>query len=107
MNRTVSTSGVNPVRKPRGRPRSFDREAALASAMEVFWQKGFEGASVAELCDAMELNPPSLYSAFGDKEKLFVEAAERYSSDNPESGPYCDKPHARAAGEKMLTHPPT
>jgi len=95
---------AKPARKPRGRPRSFDREAALAAAMEVFWEKGFEGASVAELCAAMDLNPPSLYSAFGDKEKLFLEAVERYSSNNRQSCPYCDEPTARGAVEKMLTY---
>jgi AcrR family transcriptional regulator len=95
---------VKPPRKPRGRPRSFDRESALAAAMEVFWEKGFEGASVAELCSAMELNPPSLYSAFGDKEKLFLEAVERYSSNNRVSCPYGDEPTARGAVEKMLTY---
>ena len=95
---------MKPPRKPRGRPRSFDRESALAAAMEVFWEKGFEGASVAELCSAMELNPPSLYSAFGDKEKLFLEAVERYSNRNRESCPYCDEPTARGAVEKLLVY---
>jgi len=104
MKRKAPSNEVKAARKPRGRPRSFDRESALASAMEVFWQKGFEGASVAELCAAMDLNPPSLYSAFGDKEKLFLEAAERYSSDFRESCPYCDEPTARGAVEKMLTY---
>jgi AcrR family transcriptional regulator len=104
MKRKAPSNVLKAARKPRGRPRSFDRESALASAMEVFWQKGFEGASVAELCAAMDLNPPSLYSAFGDKEKLFLEAAERYSSDFRESCPYCDEPTARGAVEKMLTY---
>ena len=100
----ASPGEAKPARKPRGRPRSFDREAALMAAMEVFWEKGFDGASVSELCAAMDLNPPSLYSAFGDKEKLFLEAADRYSSQNRESCPYCDEPTARGAVEKMLTH---
>ena len=104
MKRSAVSNEAKPARKPRGRPRSFDRDAALDAAMEVFWEKGFEGASVAELCGAMDLNPPSLYSAFGDKEKLFLEAAERYSTNNRESCPYCDEPTARGAVEKMLTH---
>jgi AcrR family transcriptional regulator len=100
----ASPGEAKPARKPRGRPRSFDREAALMAAMEVFWEKGFDGASVSELCAAMDLNPPSLYSAFGDKEKLFLEAADRYASQNRESCPYCDEPTARGAVEKLLTH---
>lgn len=63
----------------RGRPRSFDRQEALLRAMEVFWLKGYENASLADLTQAMGLNPPSLYAAFGSKEGLFREAVELYS----------------------------
>lgn len=62
----------------RGRPRSFDREAALQQAMEVFWARGFEGTSMADLTVAMGIKAPSLYAAFGDKETLFREAVEHY-----------------------------
>jgi len=62
----------------RGRPRSFDCEAALDRALDVFWRKGYEGASLAELTAAMGINPPSLYAAFGNKEGLFRKAIERY-----------------------------
>lgn len=103
MKRTAADRG-KAARKPRGRPRSFDRDAALASAMQVFWAKGFEAASVSDLCDAMGLNPPSLYSAFGDKERLFVEAVERYIHGNRESCPYVQEPTAREAIEKLLTY---
>ena len=92
------------ARKPRGRPRSFDRDSALAAAMEVFWAKGFEATSVSDLCEAMGLNPPSLYSAFGDKERLFIEAVDRYLNSNRESCPYGEEPTARAAIEKLLTY---
>jgi len=61
-----------------GRPREFDTEKALDEAMEVFWRHGYEGATIAELTDAMKINPPSLYAAFGSKEALFREALERY-----------------------------
>ncbi|HBH67483.1 MAG TPA: TetR/AcrR family transcriptional regulator, partial [Erwinia persicina] len=64
--------------KPRGRPRSFDRDKALIRALDIFWRKGFEPASVAELCAAMEINPPSLYAAFGNKARLFLEAVNYY-----------------------------
>ncbi len=62
----------------RGRPRSFDRDAALRRAMEVFWAKGYEGASIADLTAAMGINSPSLYAAFGCKEALFREALALY-----------------------------
>jgi AcrR family transcriptional regulator len=64
----------------RGRPRTFDREQALARAMNVFWAKGFEGASMADLTAAMGIGSPSLYAAFGSKEALFREAVAFYSS---------------------------
>jgi AcrR family transcriptional regulator len=66
-------------RKPRGRPLSFDREAALETAMHVFWERGYEAASISDLTSAMGITPPSLYTAFGDKEQLFLEAIERYA----------------------------
>jgi AcrR family transcriptional regulator len=62
----------------RGRPRSFDRDQALLTAMHEFWQRGFEPVSVAELTAAMGITPPSLYAAFGDKKTLFREVVERY-----------------------------
>jgi len=62
----------------RGRPRSFDRDIALRQAMELFWMKGFENSSMADLTAAMGLNPPSLYAAFGSKENLFREALDLY-----------------------------
>ena len=63
----------------RGRPRSFDRAAALHRAMEVFWAKGYEGASLSDLTAAMGINSPSLYAAFGSKEALFLEATDLYT----------------------------
>ena len=62
----------------RGRPRSFDRDEALARAMEVFWAKGYADASMADLTGAMGINSPSLYAAFGSKERLFREAVKLY-----------------------------
>jgi AcrR family transcriptional regulator len=61
-----------------GRPRSFDRDHALDQALHVFWAKGYEGTSISDLTEAMGINPPSLYAAFGNKEKLFCEALDRY-----------------------------
>jgi AcrR family transcriptional regulator len=64
--------------RPVGRPRSFDRAAALERAMLVFWEYGYEGASLSVLTEAMGITPPSLYSAFTDKKTLFLEAVDRY-----------------------------
>jgi len=63
-----------------GRPRSFCKDQALDRALEVFWRKGFEGASICDLTEAMGINPPSLYSAFGNKENLFRQALDRYAA---------------------------
>src|SRR6202043_1716034 len=64
----------------RGRPRSFDRQAALRQAMQVFWALGYEGATLNELQEAMGgIAPTSFYAAFGSKEELFREAVELYS----------------------------
>lgn len=62
----------------RGRPRSFDKDAALARAMDVFWSKGYEGASLSDLTAAMGIASPSLYAAFGSKEELFRQALALY-----------------------------
>lgn len=62
-----------------GRNRTFDKEDALLKAMEVFWQKGYSGASLNDLTAEMGINKPSLYAAFGNKEALFVSAVNRYA----------------------------
>src|SRR3954453_601461 len=61
-----------------GRPRTFDREQALGSAVDVFWHHGYDATSVALLSQAMRITTPSLYSAFGDKRTVFFEALDRY-----------------------------
>jgi AcrR family transcriptional regulator len=61
-----------------GRPIGFDRDAALEAAMLLFWERGYEGTSVADLTNAMGLNPSSIYAAFGDKHALFQLAVKRY-----------------------------
>ncbi|QPF89129.1 TetR/AcrR family transcriptional regulator [Bradyrhizobium commune] len=62
-----------------GRPREFDAEIALDQAMEVFWRHGYEGATIAQLTEAMGINPPSLYACFGNKEGLLKAALDRYT----------------------------
>jgi AcrR family transcriptional regulator len=69
-----------PPPRPRGRPRAFDRDDALDRAMHLFWRRGYEATSVSDLTEAMGITPPSLYAAFGDKKRLFLEAVDRYQS---------------------------
>lgn len=64
---------------PTGRPREFDIDQALDQALKVFWSKGYEGASLADLTEAMGINRPSLYAAFGNKEDLFRKAVDHYA----------------------------
>ena len=66
---------------PRGRPRSFDTETAIEAAMLVFWSKGYENTSIPDLTEAIGINRPSLYAAFGSKENLFRLALDRYRKD--------------------------
>ena len=61
-----------------GRPRGFDEDAALEAAMQAFWEKSYEGATMADLTKAMGINRSSMYAAFGDKESLFHRVMERY-----------------------------
>jgi AcrR family transcriptional regulator len=86
-----------------GRPREFDVDKALDLALQVFWRKGYEGASMADLTETMGITKPSLYSAFGNKEELFRKALDRYV-DGP--GGYFQvalaKPTARAVVEHLL-----
>ncbi|MGI5125474.1 TetR/AcrR family transcriptional regulator [Pseudonocardia sp. CA-107938] len=88
----------------KGRPRGFDRDAALQLAMEMFWEHGYEATSVADLTAAIGIRPPSLYAAFGSKEQLFREAVARY--EEIEGGPafaaLAGGPTALAAVEAML-----
>ena len=88
----------------RGRPRSFDRDAALAAAMKTFWRFGYEGASMAALTEAMGINSPSLYAAFGSKEALFKEAVQLYlaTEDEKTRSTLADQPTARGAVESMF-----
>jgi AcrR family transcriptional regulator len=88
---------------PKGRPREFDMNKALDRALNVFWRKGYEGASLIDLTKAMKINRPSLYAAFGNKESLFRKVLDRYTN-----GPAAffraalEAPTARAAVEQLL-----
>jgi len=69
--------------RPIGRPREFDAEEALDKALMAFWRGGFEGTSLSDLTEAMGINRPSLYAAFGNKETLFRLALDRYAEMGP------------------------
>jgi len=86
-----------------GRPRAFDVEKALHRAMEVFWRKGYLGTSLSDLTDAIGVNRPSLYAAFGNKESLFRKALEHYAK-GPSSylSEALQEPTARAVVERLL-----
>jgi AcrR family transcriptional regulator len=86
-----------------GRPRSFDMGEALDKAMEVFWRHGYDGATVAELTDAMGIKPPSLYAAFGNKEGLLKAALDRYAQRRAEHlAEIVAAPTAREVAERLL-----
>lgn len=74
----MTAESITSTTRGKGRPRSFDRDEALIRALEVFWRRGYEPASVSELCAAMGINAPSLYAAFGNKSRLFLEAVTFY-----------------------------
>jgi AcrR family transcriptional regulator len=100
----MKITGTRP-RAVRGRPRSFDREETLRRAMDVFWRKGYDGASLNDLTAAMAINPPSLYAAFGDKEALYVEALQHYLDEKAcREAFWADVPTAHAAVEGLLLH---
>ena len=91
-------------RQTLGRPRAFDREEALELALDVFWRKGYEGASLSDLTEAMGINPPSLYAAFGNKEELFCKALDRYMERHDEFlREVLARPKARDAIAALLT----
>jgi AcrR family transcriptional regulator len=86
----------------RGRPRGFDVDQAVDAALEVFWRKGYEGTSLPDLTEAMGINRPSLYAAFGNKEQLFRRVLDRYESRATHVCRALSEPTARAVAEKLL-----
>jgi AcrR family transcriptional regulator len=76
-----ANAGREAVQK--GRPREFDADKVLDKALHVFWERGYEGTSLSNLTEAMGINRPSLYAAFGNKEELFRRALDRYAEKGP------------------------
>jgi AcrR family transcriptional regulator len=98
-----SVRPVNRLGKP-GRPLSFDRQTALERAMHLFWRYGYEATSLNDLTTGMGITPPSLYTAFGNKERLFLEAVQCYLA-GPGSGAakiLVEAPTAREAIRDLL-----
>jgi len=94
---------AEPVPATVGRPRAFDVDQALAQALEVFWRKGYEGTSLSELTEAMGINRPSLYAAFGNKEALFRQALDLYERERaPAAAAALAETAGRVAIERLL-----
>ncbi|WP_061938119.1 TetR/AcrR family transcriptional regulator [Aureimonas sp. AU22] len=86
-----------------GRPRAFDPDEALDSALELFWRQGYEGTSLSDLTEAMGIAKPSLYAVFGNKEELFRKALDRYAARRQDlSCSALGEPTSRRAVERML-----
>ncbi len=99
----VMEGAVSGQRRRTGRPLSFDRQAALQQAMLAFWRHGYETTSIADLTAAMGVTAPSLYTAFGDKKRLFLEAMRRYAGDPDDvRSSLAAAPSARDAVHAML-----
>jgi len=87
----------------RGRPREFCTDAALATALRLFWSKGYEGTSLSDLTEAMGITRPSLYAAFGNKEQLFRQALDLYEREKMTYvGQALEQPTARAVAKWLL-----
>src|SRR3984957_1525031 len=77
-NKALSVATPPPPRRGRGRPRVFNRDEALSLATRLFWLKGYDGTSILDLTDAIGIEAPSLYAAFGSKKELYAAALRHY-----------------------------
>ncbi|WP_157216762.1 TetR/AcrR family transcriptional regulator [Flavisphingomonas formosensis] len=87
----------------RGRPREFDPDEALSAALKIFWRRGYEGASITELTEAMGITRPSMYACFGNKEALFRKALDLYEREKMcYMGSALEAETARGVAERLL-----
>jgi AcrR family transcriptional regulator len=88
----------------RGRPRTFDPDIALRQALDLFWERGYEGTSLSDLAEAMGIASASIYACFGSKEDLFRKVMALYgtTSGEPPRRALREQPTARAAIHEML-----
>src|SRR3569623_2081793 len=94
---------VSTATAARGRPREFCVDDALSAALRVFWSKGYEGASLNDLTEAMGITRPSLYAAFGNKEALFRKALDLYEREKlAYIGQALEAPTSREVVERLL-----
>ena len=99
----MEIESVDCIAPVKGRPREFCVDKALAAALRVFWSKGYEGASLTDLTDAMGITRPSLYAAFGNKEALFRKALDLYEREKLEyTRAALQQPTARAVAEHIM-----
>ena len=68
-------------RRPRGRPRRFDPDEAVATAQQLFHARGYDAVSVADVTEALGINPPSFYAAFGNKAGLYTRILDRWAGN--------------------------
>jgi AcrR family transcriptional regulator len=101
---TIRKANVGREAVQKGRPREFDADKVLDKALHVFWERGYEGTSLSDLTEAMGINRPSLYAAFGNKEELFRRALDRYAEKGPGAvhRAALAEPTARAVVEYLL-----
>lgn len=95
---------ITAIKTKRGRPSAFNKDEVLEKALQVFWLRGYEAASMAEITDAMGISRPSIYNAFGNKEALFDQVLQKYV-DGPVSfvRKSIQEPTAKQVVEKFLT----
>ena len=85
------------------RPREFDRDAVLEQALQLFWSRGYEVTSMADLVEHLGVGRQSLYDTFGDKRALYLQALDRYKQAHGLPMPLLDGRPLRVGLQMLLT----